>query len=230
MRFVSFPAIARLFLVCLAIMLPLPVLAGGTATFSSGDSDTEIMWESKGAVLVKEAGVTEYLLMRDSKAYMVSFDEGEAQVLEMSGMLQAMGEMAKQQNELPLPDTVDSIKATGKNETVAGIKGEIHLITTTEDDGSTSTEEAVLTDNALVVEMTRAYLGAIESMLGAESVDTFTKVLPAKKSGILRVGNDFVLKSISGDQPAASKFELPAEPVNLGNLMQGLQEMMKQQQ
>lgn len=228
MRIVRFSRTACRFLIFLVALLPLPVLAGGSAIFKSDDGDTEILWQTDGAVRVGQTGSQEYMLMRDGKAYMVSHEDGEAQVMEMTGIVQAMGDMANSSADLPIPETVDSVKATGKSETIAGVKGEIHLITTTEKDGTTSTMEAVLTDKPIIVEMTRSYMQAIGSIVGAQSIETFTQALPAKKSGILRVDDDFVLKSISDQEPQAGMFELPANPINLNDLMKGLQNLMKQ--
>lgn len=116
---------------------------------------------------------------------------------------------------------VESVEATGASETVAGIEGRVYRITTTDPSGKTETIEAVLTDDPLVVAMSEGYMGAMRAMLG-EDIGKFMAALPDDDRGLLRVGDDFRLKAISGEEQPASLFELPAEPVSFAEMMQGL--------
>ncbi|NYT62461.1 hypothetical protein H0A66_09085 [Alcaligenaceae bacterium] len=89
--------------------------------------------------------------------------------------------------------------------------------------------EAVFTSDPLVVEMTTAYLAFSESMIGAKNIAEFKNAFPQGKQGLLRLGDDMVVQSISNKKPAASAFELPAKPTNMSDMMKGLMGQLQKQ-
>src|SRR5699024_8971606 len=107
---------------------------------------------------------------------------------------------------------IDSVEATGDNATVAGIDGHVYNIAVTNTDGKSETRKAVLTDDPLVVAMTRVYVDALLTLFAPDIADNLKTKLPADDRGLLRSGQDFRLTAISGEEPDASLFELPAEP------------------
>ncbi len=217
--------------VLLAALLPLPALAGGTATVQSGQEVTRVSWQAGGAIRINDADDADYMLVRDGKAYAVTMEDGQPQVMELGGMMKAFADAAQQSGQAQaLPDKVDSVVATGKSETVAGIRGQVYQVTITDKAGKTKTEEAVLTSDPLVVEMTRTYLNSFHAMFGSDVADKLSAALPKDQPGILRMGTDLALKSISGVEPPAAQFELPAEPISMEQLMKGLSGLMKQKQ
>lgn len=229
------PLIKRWPLVVATLLLPSIALAGGQATLVSVTESMQvagqtiekesnkitIIWDDVHTLRMDLGDSSHYLLMRDGKAYSISQEGGETLVMDMESMrsmVQAMG--GQDQKENPF-GSIDSVKATNTSETLAGIKGQVYHMTWTEADGSQKSGEAVLTDNPLVVEMTRAYLNSISAMAGAGDSNEFLDALPNNEQGMLQMGDLFYVESIQQMNPPASTFELPAKPMNLQDLFKG---------
>lgn len=213
---------------------PLAALAAGTATISGGGEEVgQLRWLDAETVRMDPKGDEGYLVLREGKTYLVNPEAvaGMPMVMALDGMMQGLaGMFGDQQDGDPLSAAlskrVESIASTGRKETVAGIEGEVYEFVFVDDQGNTERTEAVLTAHALVTEMTEAYLALFGgSMLGAERVIEFRSVMPEGKHGLLRMGDDVALQSISQDQPAADLFVLPGPAVDMGGM---LQELMKQ--
>lgn len=218
----------------LAIALsPVFAWAAGTATIETEGERNTITWLNSNTIRVDMPTTDDgYMLARDGKVYVVSPDatEGMPSVMEIGDMMQGfaeMGNIAEDDNAGPLAVRITSVKATGKKESVAGIDGDVYEVTTTDKQGKTETMQAVFTDDPLTIEMTAAYLAITEAMVGAEMMADFVNALPKNKGGVLRMGDTMTVQSIAANAPPASAFELPAKPVNMGDMMK---ELMKQLQ
>lgn len=216
----------------LMTLTPLSVWAAGTATIQTGSDDSTMAWLDSNTVRFNPPMAQgSYMIAREGKIYMVNpAASGMPQVMEMGDMMQGFAKMGQAQNPSILDTRIQSVKATGKTETIAGMKGEVYQVTTVDGKGQTKTAEAVFTNNPLAVEMTAAFLSFSASMAGKDNVAKFKDALPKGKHGLLRMGSDMVVKSISKDALAASEFELPGKPVNMGNLMKGLMEQIQKHQ
>jgi hypothetical protein len=187
--------------------------AGGSATWSGGDSQAvRIDWRDADTVRM-DTGQGDYMLVRDGDAYMVSNRGGRTMVLAWAAMRSMIGAGAGPEAQGPIgDDTLVSMEATGHSQTVAGIEGEVYRITYRED-GEEKTQEAVLSDHPLAVEMTQAWFATMQaiagSVAGADSIDS---QLDERGLGMLSGGDDFRVTEISGDARPAGDFELPAEP------------------
>ncbi|MGB6241296.1 MAG: hypothetical protein WBF69_02310 [Castellaniella sp.] len=213
----------------LTAWLPTPFAwAGGTAQVQAGGNTAQLAWQTQGAVRLGQTSRPDYLLVRDGKAYSVSVRGGAPVVMEVGGLLQGLDALAQSRPNQYLPERVEQIKDLRKTETVAGILGHTYQLTVADAQGKTHVTDAVLTDDPRVVDMSNSYLDSMRTLLGPAKVQQLAGALPADRRGILRLGNDFVLQSISGQEPAADRFVLPAQPVNLQNLLQGLQGLQKQ--
>lgn len=95
---------------------------------------------------------------------------------------------------------------------MAGVQGHVYRLQWTDKQGKQHREEAVLTSDPLVVEMTDAYLSGIQSLYGSGAT-AFRNSLPEGERGLLRSGG-FRVESISGKALPASDFELPAKPMD----------------
>lgn len=212
---------------------PLCAWAAGTATIATNGESNTMAWLDSNTIRFDMSTADDgYMISRDGKAYVVYPDEaaGMPPVVEIGDMMRGFAEAASNDEggkASPLTMRITSIKATGKKETVAGIDGDVYELTTTNKQGKSQTTQAVFTADPLAVEMTAAYLALSKAMMGAEMIAEFTSALPKDKGGLLRMGDDMVVQSIATDPPATSAFELPAKPVNMGDLMQ---QMMKQSQ
>lgn len=208
-------------------------LAAGTATIDSGGELSRISWQDARTLRIDPPDKNVYMVLQDGKAYVVNTraTQGVPQVMEIGDMVQtlsAMGGMAGVNDAVSaaLSQRVDAVRKLGQKETVAGIAGEVYEVTVVDDQGSTTTQRAVLTDDPLVVEMTDAYLAFADALVGADRTAGFKAGLPKGFHGLLRVGDDMVVRSIGTDAPAPDSFELPAAPVNLGDMMQQMMKRM----
>ncbi|HET7371135.1 MAG TPA: hypothetical protein VFK45_09895 [Gammaproteobacteria bacterium] len=217
-------------LVATALVFVVPALgmAGGRATFQGSSPQTHqsttmhIVWEDENTLRM-EVGSDAYMIVRDGKAYTVTMRGNKPVVMEMGGMMKMMGAIAKQANkskQTPFRKP-DEIKATGRTDTVAGIEGQVYVINMTDANGNQKTQEVVLTDEPVVVEMTRSYMNAIGTMFNAQGPVNFWKSLPAEQQGLLRSGDDFYVTEIEATDPPDELFELPAKPMSLGSMFGG---------
>ncbi|MES1943408.1 hypothetical protein PC39_04792 [Salinisphaera sp. PC39] len=195
------------------------VWADGSATWGAGGQSMSIAWRDAQTVRMDVQG-GDYMLVRDGNAYMVSHRGGQPMVIDLSAMRQAMGGMAGSAGPAAPAagpsggDALVEIEATGRTETVAGIEGEIYRVVY-RDDGGQGTQEMVLSDDPLAVEMTQAWFAAIAALSGGNGgadADRMDRELAERGLGLLRAGDDFKVSSISAGARAAGDFELPAEP------------------
>lgn len=202
------------FVLCLAAAMALtaiPAFAGGWARIASEGEDMTMEYDgAKLRMSVSGQGEQAYMLIRDGRIYSVA---GEL-VIDASSM---MRNFSGQTQRAPAEAMArfHALEPTGRKETVAGISGEVHVLDFTDHEGRRQQKEAVLSKDARVVELQRAFLHMTRTMAEAAGTDTsgaadFERALG--KRGILRMGNDMRVAEISAETPAATRFELPAEP------------------
>lgn len=209
----------------LALLLPVVAQAAGSATFDTGgDSQLVIYWQDDGNLRMGAANAGHYMLIENGKAYSVSTASKPAQVIELGGMIKALSG----KNDQPTFGAIASIKATGKHETIAGIRGKVYRVDVVQPDGQQVSQTIVLTDNPLVREMTHAYISSFAAFAGNTRSDKFLAALPKGERGLLRTDDNFRLASITAKAPAADLFTLPAKPKKMADMMQGLQQKMRQ--
>lgn len=232
-------------LVAMSLLLPGAALAAGKATLInteqamqeegvSGPVSITLIWDDNKNIRMDysgEAAVNGYFITRDGKTYSVSEESGQPVVMDMSVMASMIKAMANEDNDIgSLFNNMEHIKTTKNSETVAGIKGNVYQMNWTEADGSEQSEQAVLTSDPLVVEMTEAYMSAMSGMVGDDIIRAYQDAMPNKDKGILKVSDQFYVESIKKENPPASTFELPAKPMDLQNLLgelSGLSELGK---
>ena len=198
--------------------------AAGTATIASSDGEA-MTFEYRGDDLLRVGVADEsYMLVRDNTLYVVSMNNGEPMVINASSMMKGFSGMVQQ--AAPPATTADfvSLEKTGRAETVAGIRGDVYLLTT-EEDGRAQTRELVMSDDARAIEfrdamfiMGHAAMEALDDYPRPDDDKDVQKQLEAMNLGVLRVGEDMTVTSLSGDNVAAARFELPAEPMDMGGL------------
>lgn len=222
---------SRLLSALIMAVLPMLTLAAGTATIEGKSIEDNgaitVMWQDDGVMRINmdPTSSDNYMLLRDGKIYNVFNNEGQPMVMEMSGMMKAFGAMAKdaQNGEQMIPAGIESVEATGKSETVAGIKGHVYKVTVIDTDGTKKTDDAVFSSDATATEMTRIYMETMLSVFDLSDPESFLKELPDNERGLLRYGKDFYLTSISDQAPAADEFTLPAQPSNFADMLKNLQ-------
>jgi hypothetical protein len=219
--------------VLLLLAASLPASAGGTATVSSagpeGRNQMTAAWADEDTLRLDFAGQPAYMLLLDGEMYAVAMTGGTPMVLPLGAMAGMAQGMAGQGG--PLPEgagrlgarrarSVTAIEDTGETETVAGIEGGVYRISWVGADGASHTDTAVLTDDPLVREFGRAFRAFAEA--GSDPVDPRSVRIEDRGLGVLRYGDEFVVREISGATPPAGAFELPAPPLNMQDMMRGM--------
>jgi hypothetical protein len=198
-------------------------LAGAADVRNSDGRSMKFEYKGDDLLRVNMGNEDAYMIRRDDTMYMVSNADGQLMVVDMSQALNMFAGMAQGAT----PDTVEgkllSMKATGRKETVAGIKGEVYEARFIDDKGKERTAELVLAKDKRAVDFQRAMFGMISSMAGAAGADTSAAIamqnkLSAMNMGVLRYDDEMWVANISDRKIDASRFELPAEPMDLSAL------------
>lgn len=172
-----------------------------------------------------------YLIFRDGKAYTVGDMGGQPFVMEMGAMMKMAGQMAAQASPRDGLDDIavyHGLSATGRGETVAGVRGEIYRLDYTTRSGSRESKEMVLAANATAREMTetlRLLATAIQASAGVAEPEGSLQLqaeFQRRGLGLLRVGDEFRVLSLSASKPASGRFELPAAPTEMPAGLSGL--------
>ena len=216
-------------LALLMVSIATPVFAGGTATIQgvgSGPSDRDmehsmtVTWQDENTVRLEPEGQPGYMLVRGEKSYSVTSAGGQMMVIDMGQMMSMAGSAgASGGAEAPTiadAQSVGSIESTGREETVAGIDGEVYEIHWTDASGESHVDEAVLSDEPLLREMTAAFQAFGRALASEGARHPLNEALASRGLGTLRFGDRFEVTSISDETPPDGHFELPAEPMQLG--------------
>lgn len=203
---------------CLALATP-AAHAAGSAVLQNEGKATTVQWLDAQTLRSDTAGEDGWLLLRDDKIYGIGPDEdsGELQSIEFGGIFQGLLDAFDASDVQMLPGTIESMRATDETQTVAGIRGNVYDAILRDKDGRIQHERLVLTDNPLVVEFTDAWLASMGAMVGAERMASVRQALDGR--GLLRLGDETVLQSISAEVPDAALFDLPSEPLPLQDLL-----------
>lgn len=213
--------------IALTLTLLAPVaLAAGQATLETADDGKpmtmNLRWSDDNLRMDFPSQQDGYLLMRDGKGYLITRQQGHTVVMDMAmlkGMADAMGADAAgyraQQAE-----SVEGLEATGEHETVAGLDGEVYRLTWTDRSGKRQTDDVVLSDDPLAVEL----LGAFQSYVNAvmNEPDPIGTTLLDRQLGMLRFGDKFELVSIDATAPAADAFAMPQNAMSMQDMLKGL--------
>jgi len=191
-------------------------VASGSATISSTDGET-VRMEYAGDKLSMDVGDGQgRMVMRDGKMFMIT----DGMVIDAGSMMGMIGQQAPSVG----PDDFDQFKsltATGASETVAGVRGDVHILEYVDGDGRAQRKELVLSSDAKAVALSGAMMNMANTMaklINSPMGEHNAKFEAALKGqGVLRADNDFTVVSFGG-APAASRFELPSEPQSMPNL------------
>lgn len=163
-----------------------------------------------------------YMLVLGERIYAVSDENGEIMVIDVKQTLSMFGNMAQS----AIPDmagvNVESLEATGRSETVAGIKGEVYKLSYTDMEGRPQESELVLSSDRRAMgfrDAVHRMASTLSSMLAQQGThDRLQAQLAAQELGVLRYGEDMRVTSITETRVADARFVLPAEPTDLTGL------------
>ena len=198
-----------------AVSVSLPGYAS-SVTYETETGETAMSFEFGDDIVRMNAGEENYFVLSGEGQYMVSRTEEGWQVMEIGSMTKALVSFAAQYAEqMPGASESGELEPTGRTERVAGIKGEVYRYY---DEDEKKEVEVVLTKNREVVEVTRAMMAALASLLGDDDLRAQRKRAYEGKGLLLSRSEDseFRLASVSDKAVPKSRFELPAEPMKMG--------------
>jgi len=231
------PLLTKPLLFSAVLLLPQLALAGGIAEIESGEGDDRVRatLQFDGTLLRMQTAVPKAgaegqgeMIFRDGKVYAVVSNGGTPMVMEMGGMMKMMGNMAKQQGLSA--DTYQDVnryyglQATGKAETVGGVRGEVYRLDYENGQGQRESKEVVLSSHVAARDMAESMMafGSVmaesASVIEPEGSKQLQAELTRKKLGVLRFGQEFRVLSLSSKTPPASSFVLPAAPMQMPDL------------
>ena len=167
-------------------------------------------------------GTDSYVLMSQGKGYMVSKEDGEwvatsmesmKKMMEMAGMRDLMAKMGKKhvQNDRP-----PRFEKTGQEETIAGIKGQVYLVSMDNAMGKPETVEMVFGEDPRLSRLHEAQARWSESsgMMGGRGGPSYSELIKKyAKNGpggaMLRYADVMKLESIQEAKLANSRFNVP---------------------
>lgn len=163
-----------------------------------------------------------YMLVLGEQIYAVSNENGEIMVIDLKQTLSMFGNMAQS----AVPDmaavNVESLEATGRSETVAGIQGEVYELRYTDQEGKRQKSDMVLSSDRRAMgfrDAVHRMASTLSSMLAQQGThDRLQEQLAGMDLGVLRYGEDMRVTSITETQVADARFVLPAEPTDLSGL------------
>ncbi len=204
-----------------------PLFAGSAEVAGPDGAKMQFEYADEDLVRIDHGSAQGYMVLRDNKMYSVVNSDGQTIVMDMGEMLRNFG----QRGAVQVPDEtmgeVLSMQATGTYEEHAGIKGEVYEVRFVDQGGREQSSELVLTKDARAREFLHAIVQMSVTMAAAIGEDEtggreFAQRLDSMNMGVLRFGDDMRVTRLSGEEVAASRFVLPAEPTpapNLGDIM-----------
>ena len=198
-------------LLAAAVAVSAPLAYADKATYESDDGSKMVIEYEGENVRMTTSSDNSYMLLKDGEVYSVSREGDQWTVMPLGQMGSMMGKAAESQGLWSLDDF--EYEKTGRRETVAGIRGEVFRF---EYDGDES--EAVLTRDKDVAAAAVAMMSIFTAMLDKDVSDT-PWGSEMKGWGMLREesdGESMTLVSIDTSRSSAERFELPAEPMELG--------------
>lgn len=167
-------------------------------------------------------GADSYILMSQGKGYMVSKEDGEwvatsmedmKKMMEMSGMQDLMAKMGKKHVQDNRPPRFEK---TGRVETIAGIKGQVYMVSMDKNMGKPETVEMVFGEDSRLIRLHQAQVRWAESsgMMGGRGGPSYSELIKKyAKNGpggaMLRYADLMKLESVQDAKLANSRFRVP---------------------
>lgn len=168
-------------------------------------------------------GMDAYMLMRAGEIYSVSNAGGQIMVMPLSqlkGMAQSAGQSGPAQDQagVVFPESITEMRDTGETREVAGITGRVFEVDWVDDKGTAQTDTAVLSDNSLLLEHQAAKIGFVRA-ISDNPPNPLLLEMYDRGLAALSFGDRFKVLAISDDAGADGNFVLPADPIDLGDMM-----------
>jgi hypothetical protein len=188
-------------------------------------------------------GKDAYILMSQGKGYMVSKEKGEwvatsmeamKKMMESSGIRDLMSQMGRKPAQ---DDRPPRFEKTGRVETIAGIKGQVYMVSMENAMGKPETVEMVFGEDSRLVRLHQAQArwaksSGIMSGQGKQSYKALIKKYAKNGPGgaMLRFADVMKLESIKEVQLANSRFRIPRiKKIDMGPMQnRGMQNLNRQ--
>ncbi len=216
-------------LLLLAALLPAQraFAAAGSATVQTFDADGNSVTvrieglDGNHLRLSSQQFPEAYLVWRNGRAYSVIQFGSLPLVMDTNEMAAQMGADRMPAAPAPADDirTLVSLTPTGCKETVAGIVGEIVLLKYVDGTQTPREEQIVVAKDQLLHDLSLALYELGKVLSGAAGIrppdgsERLARELSLKGLGLLRMGTRLQLLALDRSAPPASRFELPAEPM-----------------
>lgn len=207
-------------------------LADGMARFQTADRSMPALtfsWQTPERSRLDTPNETAHVIAVEGKAWGVARVAGHPVAMDLDQLAALLGQptaLARLGPDAVVPSQITALEPTGQTETIAGVTGERYRVSWIDSEGRARIDEAVLTDDPLVVEMQDALLGgmtrAIARGTGTRGHEAAQRELERRGLAVLRFGEDFRLESISGDSQPDERFAMPSKPIDLQQLMRGV--------
>ncbi len=223
---------SRVFIMLAAALLGAPAFADGRAVIESptpeGMHELEVSWDGEGRVRFDPGNADAYMLVRDGVLYAVTSAGGMGpQVINLSSIEGMAGAGASAGPDIGAEimarraEAVVSMEPTGRTETLADMEGELYEVTWRDAAGETHVDNAVLTDAPLALELDQAFAALLENTTEGEP-DARQVEVRERGLAILRYADSYTVLSAADAGSPPGDFELPAEPMDLQSMMQGM--------
>ncbi len=208
----------------IGIMLATPAVADVTAAFNAGSSDDVITIEYRDDNHVRMALADGgYIVVTDGKGYFVSRSGSDWSVYaveDFAAMFARTGLGAMAADAIASDTSTVELRDTGRSETVAGIRGSVHEVITSDGwSGGEVTGEVVLSDDADAREAFRGMMRITQlmgEMAGQQGLDQLNAYGNDGRA-VLRADDDWRLVSLERGEIPDRYFTLPAEPTAMPN-------------
>ena len=182
-----------------------------------------MVYEYQGDKLRIDIGQQDsYMLLIDGTVYSVTRSAGEYMVVDVSQAMSMFGSAIRSAAPGAADSRVESFQATGRKETVAGIDGEVYLVSYIDHEGKAQQGEMVLSEDPRTIGFRDAifsFARSISKSMGEEiDPQQLQYQLLDKDLGVLRYGKDMTVSSIKPGAVDDARFTLPAEPMDLSGL------------
>lgn len=205
----------RYLITVLLACLPLSLWAEVTGVYEIADGQTiELSYKDSEHMRMSMPG-GQFMLVNGDKTYMVRQQEGQWVAMDMAAMGKMMEQMRQQSGQQSPQEQQGGsdveFRDTGRTETIAGYEGDVYEVTS---DGETT--EIVLSDHEDIAALSRGWVeftGKMTKQMGAMKdqmeEDLLSQSDIEERGGMLRVGDDMRVKSISTESKGSDYFELP---------------------
>jgi hypothetical protein len=160
------------------------------------------------------------MLMRDGTVYSIISMAGQITVMDLGQIkdIPGAGQGPSQKSGVVFPEKIENVREIGEAREVAGIVGNVYEIEWIDNSGVPQKDTAVLTDDTRLLEH-QALKMQLTLAMSDEPPNTLMVNLQNRGLAALSFGDRFIVTDVSDEAGPDGDFELPAEPINFGNMM-----------